>query len=133
MKVYDIQIDQLQSNYGFHIGDTKAPVKVIEFINLRCPDCKEWFEKSEALLDQYVEEGKIERIIKHFDKEKPELQKGNTLHSYLPYDDEKKALEEMKYFFQHQEEWGALDASDVGEYARDKRNLNLERNNHMAN
>ena len=43
---------------------------MIEFINVRCPYCRKWFEESEELLAQSVKSGKVERIIKLFDKEK---------------------------------------------------------------
>ena len=43
---------------------------MIEFINVRCPYCRKWFEESKELLAQSVKSGKVERIIKLFDKEK---------------------------------------------------------------
>ena len=31
---------------GIKIGSDTAPKRLIEFINLRCPYCKQWFEES---------------------------------------------------------------------------------------
>ncbi|MFO8069266.1 MAG: thioredoxin domain-containing protein [Alkalibacterium sp.] len=113
---------------GFHFGDPEAPVKVVEFINLRCPFCKMWWENASVVLDEYEKKGKVERIVKHFDKKKPELDKGNILHSYLDYADPEKTREDMNYYVDHLDEWGSLSKDELATYAEEKRN-SVKQNN----
>ena len=64
---------------GVKIGSDTAPKRLIEFINLRCPYCKQWFEESYDTLDQAVAEVKIQRIIKLLDKDKISLHRGYVM------------------------------------------------------
>ena len=75
MDISVIDATKVNTETGLHIGERNAPVKMIEFINVRCPYCRKWFEESEELLAQFVKSGKVERIIKLFEKEKESLQK----------------------------------------------------------
>ncbi|MBC9825731.1 DsbA family protein [Carnobacterium inhibens] len=129
MDISNIKADKVNTTYGIKIGSDDAPVKVIEFINLKCPYCKMWYEDSKDLLTEYVSAGKVQRIVKHFDKEKPSLKKGNIIHQYLDYTNPEKALEEIDYFFVHQDEWGDLeDFTEIAAYATEKRNLSVQSN-----
>lgn len=113
---------------GLLIGEDIAPVKIVEFINLRCPYSKQWWEESLPLLDKYVKESKVQRIVKHFDKEKPGLRKGNVLHRYLDHSDPEQAKEDITYYFAHLNEWGSLPEEEIAGYAKEKRNA-TERDN----
>ncbi|GEK91786.1 thioredoxin domain-containing protein [Alkalibacterium kapii] len=106
---------------GLLIGDDKAPVKIVEFINLRCPYSKEWWEDSLPLLDKYVKENKVQRIVKHFDKDTPGLKKGNVLHRFLDHSNPEQAKENITYYFAHLDEWGSLPEDAIAEYAKEKR------------
>lgn len=129
MDISTIKADKINTTYGIKIGNEDAPVKIIEFINLKCPYCKMWYEDSKDLLTEYVEAGKVQRIIKHFDKEKPSLKKGNVVHQYLDYSKPTKALEEIDYFFAHQDEWGNLrELSEIETYVEEKRQLKKQTN-----
>ncbi|MBM6615699.1 DsbA family protein [Desemzia sp. RIT804] len=129
MDISNIKADKVNTTYGFKIGQENAPVKVIEFINLRCPFCKKWYFDSKDVLNEYVHEGKIQRIIKLFDKEKPSLKKGNVVHHHLDYKDPEEALIEIDYFLTHQDEWGYLgDLEQVAEYVTEKRGLTHQPN-----
>lgn len=75
MDISTIKAEKVNTTIGIKIGSEDAPVKVIEFINLKCPYCKMWYEDSKDLLAEYVSAGKVQRVIKHFDKEKPSLKK----------------------------------------------------------
>ena len=58
-----IDSTKVTTKNGLIIGEETAPVKMVEFMNVRCPYCKKWFEDSFDLLDGYVKEGKVQRII----------------------------------------------------------------------
>lgn len=129
MDISNIKADKVNTAYGIKIGSDDAPVKVIEFINLKCPYCKMWYEDSKDVLTEYVFAGKVQRIIKHFDKEKPSLKKGNIVHRYLDYSNPEKALEDIDFFFAHQDEWGNLESfDDIAAYVVEKRKLSLQSN-----
>ena len=134
MDISNIIASEVGTTYGFKIGNPDAPVKVIEFINLRCPFCKKWYEDSKDVLAYYVAAGKVQRIIKHFDKEKPSLAKGNVVHHYLDYSNPEKALEEMDYFYDKQDEWGDLEElKEVAAYVEEKRGLTHQPNTEEIN
>ncbi len=101
-------------------------------MNLRCPFCRQWWEQSASLLDKYVAEGKVERIVKLFDKEKPSLKRGNVIHHHLDYSNPEKTKEDISYFLAHQDEWGNLEEEDIVAYAADKRQLSKQSNEEVA-
>lgn len=76
LDISTMKADKVNVTYGFKIGSADAPVKVIEFLNLGCPFCKQWYVGSKELLTKYINENKVQRVIKLFDKEKPGLKKG---------------------------------------------------------
>lgn len=124
-----MKADKVKLTYGFKIGSQEAPVKVIEFLNLRCPYCKKWYFDSKQLLAEYVDRGQIQRVVKLLDKETVSLKKGNVAHHHLDYKDPEKALEEIEYFLEHQDEWGNLERLDqVAQYAVEKRGLKHQPN-----
>ena len=49
MDISVIDATKVNTETGLHIGESNAPVKMIEFINVRCPYCRKWFEESEEL------------------------------------------------------------------------------------
>jgi len=124
----EIDSKAVTTDTGFHFGEPDAPVKVIEFINLRCPFCKMWWQKADDVLKAYEKNGQIERIVKHFDKEKPGLDKGNVLHSYLDYRDMEKTRQDIDYYVDHLDEWGSLPKDDIAVYAGNKRNAKKQDN-----
>ena len=129
MDTSKIKANEIGTTYGLKIGDSNAPVKVVEFINLSCPFCKKWHDNSKNLLAKYVEEGKVQHIIKHYNKETPHLTKGNIIHRYLDYSNPKADLEEIDYFFEKQNEWSVLETQDeIVDYIKEKRNLTLQSN-----
>lgn len=124
-----MKADKVNMTYGFKIGSEDAPVKVIEFLNLRCPYCKQWYFDSKDVLSKYINENKIQRVIKLLDKEKPSLKKGNVVHHHLDYKQPEEAYQEIDYFLTHQEEWGQLETDEeVAKYAVNKRGLKYQPN-----
>lgn len=129
MDTSKMKADKVNLTYGFKIGSEDAPVKVIEFLNLSCPYCKEWYFNTKDLLTDYVKRDKVQRVIKLFDKEKPSLKNGNVLHHHLDYKKPEEAFKEIDYFFTHQDEWSALETyEEVAEYAVKKRGLEYQPN-----
>ncbi|MCA9764895.1 MAG: DsbA family protein [Carnobacterium sp.] len=129
MDISKIKAKEVETIYGLKIGNPNAPVKVIEFINVSCPFCKKWHNDSKELLAKYVEEGKVQRIIKHYDKETPHLRKGNVVHRYLDYSSPESALREIEYFYDKQGEWGNLNNLDkIAAYVEEKRGLTVQSN-----
>src|SRR5690606_38160022 len=129
MDTSNMNADKVNVTYGFKIGPESAPVKVIEFINLACPYCKKWYFDTKNLLNEYVQEGKVQRVIKLFDKEKPSLKRGNVLHHHLDYKKPEEALMEIDYLLAHQNEWAMLGShEEIAEYAVEKRGLTYQPN-----
>lgn len=104
---------------SIQIGQTDAPVKVVEYINLRCPDSKHYEETVATALAPYIARGQVVRYLKHFDKHKGVLERGQWAFNYVPVASAN-TYQWVKYFFNHQAEWGALETPDaIGAYAED--------------
>ena len=127
-----IKANKVNTTNGLKVGNPDAPVKVIEFINLRCPYSKQWFENSYETLHTYVKEGKVQRIVKHFDKESSGLRKGNLLHGFLNYEKPEKSLEDIYFFFDHLSQWGMLEDEDIKKFAEKNRKLENQNNKEEA-
>lgn len=113
------------STIGIKIGSDQAPVKMIEFINLRCPYCREWFNDSRTTLDTYVNDEKVQRVIKLFDKTKESLVPGNVMHHYVSQN-EPNVLEIISKIYDTQDDWGNLESlDDVATYAEKQLHLTL--------
>ncbi len=126
-----IQSQKADTMTGIKWGANDAPVKMIEFVNLRCPYCKQWFEESDDLLTDLVQQGKLQRIIKLFDKEKPSLKSGNIMHQYVDPDNAAVSYQTIKTIFKTQSEWGNLPLEDVAAFAENTLHLAIQ--NHKNN
>ena len=124
-----IKAAQTNAATGIQIGDANAK-PIIEFINVRCPYCRKWFEESLSILNGAVAAGKIRRVIKLFDKEKESLQRGNVMHRYISTDDPAATISQLTKIFQTQDEWGHLTLAEVADYAENT--LGLALSNHQA-
>lgn len=123
MDISIIDGSKVTAKNGLIIGNSDAPVKIIEFMNVRCPFCKKWFDESFDVLNEYIEKGKLQRVIKLFDKEKDSLKPGNIMHHYIDYDSPEKALTDLHQIYTTQNIWGNLSLEDVAIFA--EKNLNL--------
>lgn len=123
MDIEAIHAQATNTEVGIKIGNDSAPIKVIEFMNVRCPYCRKWFEESADLLEEVVKADKAQRIIKLFDKEKPSLQRGNVMHRYVPFEDEEKTLAVLNKIYASQAEWGNLELEEVKNYAETQLHL----------
>ena len=119
-----IKVEQTNAKNGLVIGNGKHIMK--EFMNLRCPYCRPWFNESKALLA----DADVTRVIKLFDKEKPSLQRGNVMHRFVDTTNESTILASIQKIFDTQEEWGNLELDEVATFAKEK--LGLSENNHST-
>lgn len=101
------------------IGSDDAPLKIVEYINLRCPDSKNYEENVAPFLDSYIERGKVQRILKHFDKEKYGLEKGNLLNQYINYDTPEESYQLIKELFAEQHVWGQHRLAQIPHIAKE--------------
>ena len=123
MDISNIKAAATNTTTGLKIGADDAPVKLVEFINVRCPYCKQWFEESKELLDQYIAEGRLQRIIKPFNKEKESLQRGNVMHRYLDTNLPEKGYAALMQMFITQKDWQDLSLEEVARFAEDRLQL----------
>lgn len=128
MDISEIKAEEVSTQGGVHTGNPDAPVKLVEFLNVNCPYCKQWYEQSKDTLQPYIDGGTVERITKLFDKDKPSLRKGNILHAHLDYSDPQKAMDDIGFFMERQAEWGYLEDEEVARYALEKRGLSSQPN-----
>ena len=124
MDISVIKAEQTNAKNGLVIGNGKHIMK--EFMNLRCPYCRQWFNESKALLA----DADVMRVIKLFDKEKPSLQRGNVMHRFVDTTNESTILASIQKIFDTQEEWGDLELDEVATFAKEK--LGLSENNHST-
>ncbi|AQP53346.1 hypothetical protein CBF34_04825 [Vagococcus penaei] len=119
MSMTEVDTKKIDNSLGLVFGDENAPITIVEYINLRCPFCKQWWDERSQLIDQYVANGKVKQVIKLFDKDKESLQSGNVMHHHVPNDNTAKAA--ITKIYATQSEWGSLDSLDeVANYAVDK-------------
>ena len=122
MDTSNINAQKVDHTTGILIGEA-APKQLIEFQNVRCPYCKKWFEQSFDELQEAVKAGKVQRVIKLFDKEKESLQRGNVMHRFITKNDGVKALEELSKIYETQNQWGALSLEEVAIFAKEQLGL----------
>lgn len=119
---------QITYDDAIKIGSDDAPLKIVEYINLRCPDSKKYEEEVIPYLNHYIEEGKIQRILKHFDKEVHVLEKGNLLNQYLDYRNSSATYEIIQDLFKEQRQWGQKRIAEIPHFAQTK-GLKLQSDN----
>ncbi|MGX6978721.1 thioredoxin domain-containing protein [Vagococcus elongatus] len=117
-----IEVSKISDKIGIQLGDENAPVVVMEYVNLRCPYCLQWFEDSRETYHELIENGTVRKVLKLFDKEKFGLHYGNVLHRYVPkhasYEEVDAVLDKI---YHSQTRWGEMNremgSASVAEYA----------------
>lgn len=107
------------------IGSDDAPLKVVEYINLRCPDSKNYEENVAPFLNEYIKNGTVQRILKHFDKQTIYLELGNVMNQFLDYSTPGKTYAVMQALFENQNDWGMQRLTDIPHIAKEM-GLNLQ-------
>lgn len=101
------------------IGSDDAPLKIVEYINLRCPDSKAYEENVAPFLNNYIENGTVQRILKHFDKHSIYLELGNVMNQYLDYSTPVETYQTIQKLFSEQNDWGTERLTDIPHIAAD--------------
>lgn len=94
-------------------GSPEAPVKVEVFLNLACPYCATFFENADQTLKSYIQQGKVQYIIKHFDKPREMLLYGTLANCFFDYKNPQKIYEIMKDLFAKQADWHEKDSDTI--------------------
>ena len=124
MDISNINVSATNTEVGLKIGDAGAPVKVIEFVNLRCPYCRQWFNESKETYQTALAAGKVQRIVKLFNKTKPGLDKGNIMHQFVPDTGQKAAFDAMAAIYASQDQWGNLSTfEEIADFAESELHL----------
>lgn len=125
MDTSTIQTQYISHEYGIIIGHADQNISV-EYLNVRCPFCKAWFENTLFIWKQAIQQGQITRIIKLLDHPKNALRSGNVMHHFVPFDDPQAALEALTKIFETQNTWGRLHISEVANYAKNELHLTMQ-------
>lgn len=119
----NFDLTKMTQEDAIKIGSDDAPLKIIEYINLRCPDSKTYEEEVAPFVDAAIENGSVQRILKHFDKQTIYLELGNLLNQYLDYSSPRETYHIIQKIFKEQDDWGTRRLTDIPHIAR---NIGLE-------
>lgn len=108
------------------IGDDIAPLKLEVFLNLACPGSALFSEAAKEILPSYIEENKVQLIVKLYDKPREELLPGTLIHLCLEYDKPEETLTIIKDLFETQAEWLEFTDKEIKSLLVTKYNLQEE-------
>jgi protein-disulfide isomerase len=120
-----IQVENAQLSYGKEY----APIKVEVFLNLACPYCASYFAMAEEVLPEYLENGQVQYIVKHYDKPREMLLIGALVNTHLDYENPDRVREIMKELFAEQAVWDKWTNHDIKHMLAEKYGLKEEPNN----
>lgn len=112
-------------------GSKNAPVKVEVFLNLACPYCATFYAIAEEVLTPYINEDKVEFVIKHFDKPREMLLNGALINAFLHYSEKDRTRDIIKELFATQQEWDHLTNQDIKRMLQEKYGL-IERSENTS-
>ncbi|MEY8371834.1 thioredoxin domain-containing protein [Aerococcaceae bacterium 50-4] len=110
------QIDKITYQDAIKLGEDTAKVKVVEYYNLACPDALDYQEHFAFFLDPLVKTGQVQRILKHYNKTSPRLQKGNLVHDYIDYSNQKAAYALVDQYMRLQNDWAQFNSDELAAY-----------------
>lgn len=120
MDATNIDFSKVSDDLGFRYGQADAPVKLYTYLNVECPFSRKFEQQNTAIIQEFVEAGKVQYIVKPVDRPTGHLRKGNVMHSYLTYDDPENAFKQLTEMFATRQEWTQLDEEGVAKYAEDQ-------------
>lgn len=110
------QIENAQLSFG----EKKASVKVEVFLNLACPYCASFFAMAEEVLKDYLANGQVEYIVKHYDKPREMLLPGTLINLSLDYENPARVREVMKELFETQAQWDQTSNLEIKQLLEEK-------------
>lgn len=114
------QTDRITYQDAIKIGQDTAKVKIVEYSNLACPDALVYQETFAPFLAPLVKAGQVQRIIKHYNKDRPRLQKGSVVNDYLPYEQGEEVYRLFHQYIKKQDEWANLDLDQIETYLEEE-------------
>ncbi|WP_270371053.1 thioredoxin domain-containing protein [Aerococcus urinaeequi] len=120
MDATNIDFSTVSDDLGFRYGKADAPVKLYAYLNVECPFSRKFEQQNTAIIQEFVEAGKVQYIVKPIDRPTGHLRKGNVMHSYLTYDDPENAFKQLTEMFATRQEWTELDEAGVAAYAENQ-------------
>ena len=115
----NFDLTKMTQEDAIKIGSDDAPLKIIEYINLRCPDSKAYEEKVAPFVNDAIKNGAVQRILKHFDKQTIYLELGNLLNQHLDYSTPSETYRIIQKLFKEQDDWGNKHLTDIPHIATD--------------
>ncbi|KMY48532.1 thioredoxin domain-containing protein [Peribacillus loiseleuriae] len=103
------QIENTQLSFG----QKDATVKIEVFLNLTCPYCATFYGVAEEVLKDYLDNGQVEFIVKHYDKPREMLLNGTLINLFLDYQNPSRTKEILKELFATQGQWDQLNNQDI--------------------
>lgn len=116
-------------NSQLSYGQKEATVKVEVFLNLTCPYCATFFGIAEDVLKDYLDNGQVEFIVKHYDKPREMLLNGTLINLFLDYGNPSRVKEILKELFETQGEWDQLNNQEIKNLLAEKYQLKEEPQN----
>lgn len=116
-------------NTQLSFGQKEAPVKVEVFLNLTCPYCATFFGIAEEVLKDYLHNGHVEFIVKHYDKPREMLLNGTLINLFLDYENPSRVKEILKELFETQGQWDQLNNQEIKNALVEKYQLKEEPQN----
>lgn len=116
-------------NSQLSYGQKDATVKVEVFLNLTCPYCATFFGIAEDVLKDYLDNGQVEFIVKHYDKPREMLLNGTLINLFLDYGNPLRVKEILKELFETQGEWDQLNNQEIKNLLVEKYQLKEEPQN----
>ncbi|WP_043930352.1 thioredoxin domain-containing protein [Bacillus sp. EB01] len=117
------------ANSQLSFGKKDAPVKVEVFLNLTCPYCATFFGIAEDVLQNYLENGQVEFIVKHYDKPREMLLNGTLINLFLDYSNPLRVKNILKELFATQGDWDQLNNQEIKKLLAEKYQLKEEPEN----
>lgn len=111
------------------LGLEEAKVKVEVFLNLACPYCASFYELVDEVLNDYIHQGQVRFIIKHYDKPREMLLPGTLINLNLDYSNPTKTLEIIKSLLKEQDTWDKYSNHEIKKMLLDKYGLQEEEQN----
>ncbi|MFD4931461.1 thioredoxin domain-containing protein [Peribacillus butanolivorans] len=116
-------------NSKLSFGQKDAIVKVEVFLNLTCPYCATFYGIAEDVLKDYLDNGQVEFIVKHYDKPREMLLNGTLINLFLDYENPSRVKEILKELFETQGQWDQLNNQEIKNLLAEKYHLKEEPHN----